>query len=227
MIRLSLALVKVKSLQAIVFIALGHSSGTRPTPALQPMHILLASTSAYRRALLARLGLAFECMAPGTDETPQAGELPAALVTRLAKAKTTAVAQRYPESLVIGADQVAELDGKILGKPGDHARAIQQLSAQSGQAVIFHTAVCVQLAAAGRQFAHLDTTRVYFRRLSAQEIERYLRAEQPYDCAGSFKSESLGISLFERIESQDPTALMGLPLIALCGFLRELGVTLP
>lgn len=191
------------------------------------MHILLASTSAYRRALLTRLGLTFESMAPGTDETPQADELPAALVMRLAEAKATAVAQRYPESLVIGADQVAELDGKILGKPGNHARAIQQLTAQSGQAVTFHTALCMQLAAAGRQFMHLDTTRVYFRTLSSQEIERYLRAEQPYACAGSFKSESLGISLFERIESQDPTALMGLPLIAVCRFLRELGVTLP
>lgn len=191
------------------------------------MRILLASTSTYRRALLTRLGLTFECMAPGTDETPQADEPPAALVMRLAEAKATAVAQRYPESLVIGADQVAELGEKILGKPGNHARAVQQLTAQSGRAVTFHTAVCVRLAAAGRQIAHLDTTRVYFRRLSAQEIERYLRAEQPYDCAGSFKSESLGISLFERIESQDPTALMGLPLIALCRFLRELGVTLP
>lgn len=191
------------------------------------MHILLASTSAYRRALLTRLGLTFECMAPGTDETPQANELPAALVMRLANAKATAVAQRHPESLVIGADQVAELDGKILGKPGDHQGAIRQLTAQSGQAVTFHTAVCVQLAAAGRQFSHVDRTQACFRKLTAPEIERYLQAEQPCDCAGSFKSESLGISLFERIESQDPTALMGLPLIALCRFLRELGVTLP
>ncbi|MGH8362762.1 MAG: Maf family protein [Gammaproteobacteria bacterium] len=191
------------------------------------MHILLASTSTYRRVLLARLGLTFECTAPGTDETPQANELSAALVARLAKAKAVAVARRYPDSLVIGADQVAELGGEILGKPGDHARAVRQLTLLSGNAVTFHTALCVQQTATGRQFAHVDTTRVYFRQLSAQEIERYLRAEQPYECAGSFKSESLGISLFERIESQDPTALMGLPLIALCRFLRELGVRLP
>lgn len=227
MIRLSLALVKAKSLQAIVFIALGHGSGTRPTPALQPMHILLASTSTYRRALLARLGLTFECMAPGTDETPQLNELPASLVARLAKAKAAAVARRSPDSLVIGADQVAELDGKILGKPGDYAHAVRQLALLSGNAVTFHTALCVQQAATDRQLAHLDTTRVYFRQLSAQEIDRYLQAEQPYDCTGSFKSESLGISLFERIESRDPTALIGLPLIALCRFLRELGVNLP
>ena len=191
------------------------------------MHILLASTSTYRRALLARLGLRFECVAPGTDETPRANELATDLVARLAKAKAASVARRHADSLVIGADQVAELGGETLGKPGDHARAVRQLTLLSGHAVTFHTALCVLRAAGDRQFAHVDTTRVYFRQLSAQEIERYLQAEQPYDCAGSFKSESLGISLFERIESQDPTALMGLPLIVLCRFLRKLGVILP
>ena len=191
------------------------------------MQILLASTSAYRRALLARLGLAFDCDAPGTDETPRPGESPVALVERLAQAKATAVAQRHPASLVIGGDQVAVLDGEILGKPGNHACAIRQLTALSGRAAAIHTAVCVQYLCADRRLSYVDTTQVYFRRLTAQEIERYLQTERPYDCAGSFKSEGLGISLFERIESQDPTALMGLPLITLCRMLSELGISLP
>lgn len=191
------------------------------------MHILLASTSASRRALLARLGLAFECMAPGSDETPRPHETPAALVKRLAAAKANAVAQQYPESLVIGGDQLAVLDGRILGKPGEHAHAVRQLTALSGRTAKFHTGLCVQHAATGRQLLHVDVTEVHFRTLAAEEIERYLQAEQPYACAGSFKSEGLGISLFERIDSQDPTALVGLPLITLCRFLRELGVSLP
>lgn len=227
MIRLSRELVKAKLLQAIVFIALEPHSGTRTTPALKSMHILLASTSASRRALLARLGLTFDCVSPGTDETPQPNEPPAALVARLAQAKATAVARRHPESVVIGGDQTAVLDGKILGKPGDHPHAVRQLADSSGHTVTFLTAVCVQQASTGRQFAHADTTRVQFRTLTAQEIERYLQAEQPYDCAGSFKSEGMGISLFERIDSQDPTALVGLPMIAVCRFLRELGLSLP
>ena len=191
------------------------------------MQILLASTSAYRRALLARLGLAFDCEVPGIDETPRPREPAVALVERLAQAKAAAVAQRHPQSLVIGGDQVAALDGEILGKPGDHAHAIRQLKALSGRAVAFHTAVCVRQVSRERQLAYVDTTQVHFRRLTPQEIERYLQAEHPYDCAGSFKSEGLGISLFERIESQDPTALVGLPLIALCQMLRELGLGLP
>lgn len=150
-----------------------------------------------------------------------------ALVERLAQAKTAAVAQRHPESLVIGGDQVAVLGGKILGKPGNHARAVQQLTASSGCTVAFLTAVCVQQAPAERQFSHVDTTQVHFRKLTPQEIERYLLAERPYDCAGSFKSEGLGISLFNCIETQDPSALVGLPLIALCKFLRQSGVSLP
>ena len=150
-----------------------------------------------------------------------------ALVERLAQAKAAALAQRHPESLVIGGDQVAVLDGKILGKPGNHARAVQQLTASSGCTVVFLTAVCVQQASGGRQFSHVDTTQVHFRKLTPQEIERYLLAERPYDCAGSFKSEGLGISLFDRIETQDPSALVGLPLIALCKFLRQSGVSLP
>lgn len=227
MIRLSLVLVKAKMLQALVFIVLGLYFHRRITHSIKPMPILLASTSTHRRALLARVGLAFDCVAPGTDETPQPNEPPAALVERLAQAKAAAVAHRYPESLVIGGDQVAVLDGKVLGKPGNHVRAVQQLTASSGRALTFHTAVCVQQVSTDRRYSHVDTTRVHFRRLTAQEIERYLRAEQPYDCAGSFKSEGLGISLFERIESQDPTALVGLPMIVLCRFLRELGVELP
>lgn len=191
------------------------------------MRILLASTSVHRRALLARLGLAFDCVAPGTDEAPQPNESPATMVERLAQNKAAVVAQRHPESLVIGGDQVAVLDGRILGKPGDHVHAVQQLTASSGRALTFHTAVCVQQVSSGRRFSHVDTTQVHCRRLTPQEIERYLQADQPYDCAGSFKSEGLGISLFERIESQDPSALVGLPLIALCRFLRELGVNLP
>lgn len=227
MIRLSRELVKAKSLQALVFIAL-ESYWLRPgTSVLKRMHILLASTSASRRALLARLGLAFECMAPGSDETPRPHETPAALVKRLAAAKANAVAQQYPESLVIGGDQLAVLDGRILGKPGEHAHAVRQLTALSGRTAKFHTGLCVQHAATGRQLLHVDVTEVHFRTLAAEEIERYLQAEQPYACAGSFKSEGLGISLFERIDSQDPTALVGLPLITLCRFLRELGVSLP
>lgn len=227
MIRLSRELVKAKLLQALVFIAL-ESHRLRPgTSVLKRMHILLASTSASRRALLMRLGLAFECMAPGSDETPLPHETPAALVKRLAAAKANAVAQQHSESLVIGGDQVAALDDKILGKPGDHVHAAQQLTALSGRTAIFHTGLCVQHAASGRELLHVDVTQVHFRKLTAPEIERYLQAEQPYACAGSFKSEGLGISLFERIDSQDPTALVGLPLIMLCRFLRELGVSLP
>src|SRR5574337_1430366 len=156
MIRLSRELVKAKLLQALVFIAL-ESYWLRPgTSVLKRMHILLASTSASRRALLMRLGLAFECMAPGSDETPLPHETPAALVKRLAAAKANAVAQRHPESVVIGGDQVAALDGSVLGKPANHARAVQQLTALSGHTATFHTGLCVQHAASGRQLLHVD-----------------------------------------------------------------------
>src|SRR5574340_1209986 len=177
MIRLSRELVKAKLLQALVFIAL-ESHRLRPgTSVLKRMHILLASTSASRRALLMRLGLAFECMAPGSDETPLPHETPAALVKRLAAAKANAVAQQHPESLVIGGDQVAVLDDRILGKPSNHAGVVQQLTALSGRSATFYTGICVHHVTTGRQLLHVDVTQVHFRKLTAQEIERYLQAE--------------------------------------------------
>lgn len=191
------------------------------------MQLVLASTSPYRRALLDRLTSNFICDPPQVDESWQPPETPAALVMRLAYAKAKAVAARHPQSLVIGADQVAAFDSIILGKPGSHARALAQLSAVSGHSVSFHTGVCVLDTSSQQHHEHLDTTQVRFRLLSAIEIERYLQAEQPYDCAGSFRSEALGISLFDAIESEDPTALIGLPLIGLCRLLRACGIHLP
>ncbi len=189
--------------------------------------LILASTSAYRRQLLARLGLTFDAVAPGVDESAQAGETPARLSERLAAAKAMAVARRHPQAWVIGSDQVAERDGSALGKPGSHQAAVEQLRAASGRRLDFHTAVCVCQHESGIRMAHFDLTCVRFRTLDAASIERYLHAEQPYDCAGSFKSEGLGIALFEAIESQDPTALIGLPLIALARMLRTAGFDLP
>ena len=191
------------------------------------MSIILASTSPYRRMLLERLGLDFAVSAPKVDETPRPQEGPAALVQRLARAKAGAAAALHPRTLLIGADQAAALDGAIIGKPGDHVGASAQLRAVSGQTLTFHTGLCVLDGRTGGSREHVDVTRVHFRALSEPEIERYLRTEQPYNCAGSFKAEGLGISLFERIESQDPTALVGLPLIVLCRFLREFGISLP
>ncbi len=190
------------------------------------MRLVLASTSAYRRELLSRLRLPFDAERPGIDETPRPGEPPAALVARLALAKATAVAARRPGDWVIGSDQVAELDGAPLGKPGGRERAIAQLAAMSGREIAFRTAVALA-GPGGRQLAALDTTTVRFRTLSQDEIARYVDAEQPLDCAGSFKSEGLGIALFAAIESRDPTALIGLPLIATAGMLREAGFALP
>lgn len=189
------------------------------------MRLVLASTSPYRRELLARLRLPFEVARPEVDEAPLAGESPAALVERLALAKARAVAARQPEAWVIGSDQAAELDGAPLGKPGGREAAIAQLAAMSGHAVAFRTAVAV--VHGGQAFAALDTTLVRFRTLSAGEIARYVDAEQPFDCAGSFKSEGLGIALFAAIESRDPTALVGLPLIATADLLRQAGFPLP
>lgn len=191
------------------------------------MRILLASTSTYRRELLARLGLTFDCEAPGIREAAYPEESPLALCQRLALAKAQAVAERHAASLVIGADQVAALDNQVLGKPGTHPRAVQQLRLESGRSVTFHTAACVLRAAGDTPLAHVDTTVVHFRKLTEQEIERYLLAERPYDCAGSFKSEGLGIGLFERVDTQDPSALVGLPLIAVCRLLRQSGISLP
>ena len=187
--------------------------------------LILASTSRYRQELLARLRLPFRCEAPDVDETALPGESPAALAERLALAKARAVAARHPQAVVIGSDQVADLAGEALGKPGSHERAAAQLARMSGQALVFQTAVAVvapSLAAIERAEA-----RVQMRSLSAAEIEAYLRADQPYDCAGSAKVESLGITLLESVESDDPTALIGLPLIRTCRLLRRAGLTLP
>lgn len=189
--------------------------------------LILASTSPYRRQLLARLGLRFDTARPEVDEMPLAGESPMALAQRLASAKAVAVADRFRDAWVIGSDQVAELNGQALGKPGDFERAADQLAAASGHRVHFHTAVSLFRHSDRRTFRFCDLTVVQFRTLGAAEIERYLHAEQPYDCAGSFKSEGLGISLFESIESHDPTALVGLPLISLAKALRQAGFTLP
>jgi len=186
--------------------------------------LILASTSVYRRELLSRLAVQFETARPEVDETPRPGESPAELAQRLAVAKAEAVAARE-QAWVIGSDQVAELDGHPLGKPGDRARAVAQLQAMSGRAVAFRTGVCV--CGQGRRRIALDTTTVRFRRLGADEIARYVDREQPFDCAGSFKSEGLGITLFEAIETRDPTALVGLPLIETSRLLREAGFTLP
>jgi len=188
--------------------------------------LVLASTSPYRRDLLARLGLPFDTARPGVNETPGPGESPLALAVRLAEAKAVDVASANGDAWVLGSDQVAELDGTALGKPGDAERARAQLAAMSGRAVCFHTGVCLARGD-GRRLAALDTTTVRFRALSDGEIARYVAAERPLDCAGSFKSEGLGIALFEAIESQDPTALVGLPLIATARLLREAGFRLP
>jgi len=186
--------------------------------------LILASTSRYRRELLARLHLPFEVHAPDVDETPLSGEAPAALAQRLAAAKALDVARRHPDAVVIGSDQVADLDGTPIGKPGTHARAIEQLRAMSGRSAVFHTAVSVQCLARGYAAAVLVPVTVRMRALGDDEIEHYLRTEQPYDCAGSAKAETLGIALLEAIESDDPTALVGLPLIRTCALLRGAGI---
>lgn len=187
--------------------------------------LVLASTSRYRRELLARLRLPFDCVAPGVDEQALEGESPLAQATRLAAAKCDAVAERLPDALVIGSDQVADLGGRALGKPGGRDAALQQLRDCSGREVVFHTAV--QLRHGARIRALLDRTVVRFRTLQDGEILRYLDAEQPYDCAGSFKVEGLGACLFDAVENRDPTALIGLPLIALAAALRDFGHALP
>jgi septum formation protein len=189
--------------------------------------LVLGSTSRYRAELLQRLGLAFEQRAPGTIESELAGEPPAMRAMRLATAKAIDAGRGLGDALVIGSDQVAELDGQLLEKPGTIERATEQLSACSGRTVSFHTALCLFDTAGGQRHTHLDLTRVHFRHLQHEEIRRYIAHEQPLDCAGSFKCEGLGISLFERIENSDPTALIGLPLIALARLLREAGFSLP
>ena len=189
--------------------------------------LILGSTSRYRRELLQRLGLPFDVAAPDVDETPLPHEAPAALAQRLALAKARAVAARHPQAIVIGSDQVADLHGEPLGKPGDHARAVAQLQRMRGHTVVFQTALSVVCEDSGFCASDLAAVRVRFRALSNAEIERYLVREQPYDCAGSAKSEGLGIALLEAIDSDDPTALVGLPLIRTCQLLRAAGLTVP
>ena len=185
--------------------------------------IVLASTSPFRRELLGRLGFPFETAAPDTDESPLPGESPEALALRLSEAKAKAVADRYPGTLIIGSDQVAVLDGRIYGKPGSHERAVEQLRAMRGRSVNFYTGLCLYNAASGTARTVGIPTLVTFRDLSNEEIERYLLREQPYNCAGSAKSEGLGIAIIARMEGTDPNALIGLPLIALCDLLRAEG----
>lgn len=189
--------------------------------------LVLASTSRYRRMLLERLELPFTTAAPLVDESALPGERPDDLVSRLARAKANVVAQRHPNSIVIGSDQLAVCDQRILGKPGTPEKNVAQLRAVSGRRVEFKTAVHVVDARTGSNTSHVDATTVHFRRLSDDDIQRYVAKEQPFDCAGGFKAEGLGITLFESIESRDPTALIGLPLIWLSSALRHFGVQLP
>lgn len=191
------------------------------------MKLILASTSPYRRSLLERLRLPFTALAPDIDETPADGETPEALVKRLAEEKARAVADVAGPALIIGSDQVAVLDGEVLGKPGTPALAATQLQRASGRQVAFLTGLCLLNSATGRCQVACETFVVHFRELSPERIRRYLEAEQPYDCAGSFKSEGLGIVLFSRMEGRDPNALVGLPLIRLVSMLEHEGIELP
>ncbi|MCA1798999.1 MAG: Maf family nucleotide pyrophosphatase [Xanthomonadaceae bacterium] len=189
--------------------------------------LILASTSPYRNALLARLGLPFRTCRPEVDETPDPEETPTALVLRLSGAKAAAAIRFFDDGLAIGSDQVAACEGRILGKPGDRAHAVEQLRFLSGRSVEFLTGVCVHDLATNHVVADLARTRVRFRTLPDAEIERYVDREPAFDCAGAFKSEGLGITLVEAIEEDDPTAIIGLPLIRLCGLLRQFGIQLP
>jgi septum formation protein len=197
-------------------------SSTRPA-----LPLVLASTSRYRRELLERLRIPFVTCGSQVEETRGPDEDALTLSQRLSREKAAAVAPRYPNSLIIGSDQVALRGRIVLGKPGSREKCIEQLRDASGQRVLFHSGVQVIDTRTGRQESHVDTTTVTFRTLTDAEIRRYVDAEQPFDCAGGFKCEGLGISLFERIDSQDPTALMGLPLIWLSGALRRAGFELP
>ncbi|BDT66215.1 7-methyl-GTP pyrophosphatase [Comamonadaceae bacterium OS-1] len=197
-----------------------------PLPSPPPRALVLGSTSRYRNELLQRLRIPFEVAAPDVDETPLAGESPRDLALRLSLAKARAVAARFPQAVVIGSDQVADLHGEPLGKPGNHANAVAQLRRMRGHTVVFQTALSVVCLDTGFAQSALAPVQVRFRELSDAEIETYLRAEQPYDCAGSAKSEGLGISLLDSIDSDDPTALIGLPLIRTCQLLRAAGVVL-
>jgi septum formation protein len=191
-----------------------------------PRPLILGSTSPYRRELLQRLRLPFEVVRPEVDETPHPGEQPRALAQRLALEKALAVARLHPQAVVIGSDQVADLNGEPLGKPGTHERAVAQLQRMRGHTVVFQTAVAVVCIDSGFAEQALAQVNVQFRNLSDEAIETYLHAEQPYDCAGSAKSEGLGIALLEQIDNQDPSALVGLPLIHTCRLLRAAGLPL-
>ena len=188
--------------------------------------LILGSTSRYRRELLARLRVPFDVVSPDVDETPLTGEAPQALAARLALAKAKAVAALHPQAVVIGSDQVADLNGEPLGKPGTHERAVRQLQRMRGQTVVFQTAVSVVCQESHFEQTELAQIKVHFRNLSDTEIEAYLRAEEPYDCAGSAKSEGLGIALLDAIDNDDPTALIGLPMIRTARLLREAGIDL-
>ena len=188
--------------------------------------LILGSTSRYRSELLERLHIPFEVCAPDVDETPLPQEAPRALAERLALAKAKAVASKFPNAVVIGSDQVADLNGQSLGKPGTHEKAVAQLRQMRGQTVIFQTAVAVVCLASGFEQTSLADVKVKFRDLSDDEIENYLQLEKPYDCAGSAKSEGLGIALLDSIDSDDPTALIGLPLIRTCQMIRAAGIAL-
>lgn len=193
----------------------------------QPREIVLASSSSYRKALIGRLGLDCMILAPEIDETALPGEGPVATAIRLAQAKARKVAASRPASLIIGSDQVALFDNTVLGKPGSHEAAVRQLQLMSGKTTVFHTAVCLYDAASEEmQCANVPTT-VQMRELTDAVIERYLQRDQPYDCAGSAKIEALGIALVEKVESDDPTALIGLPLITLVTMLKRAGIILP
>lgn len=196
-----------------------------PKAVLRPL--ILASTSRYRAALLGRLGLAFNTASPAVDETEQAGESPRERAFRLSEAKAEAVASQYPDAVIIGGDQVAALGARVLRKPGNANTCREQLRLLSGNSAEFHTACTVRCVTGAVKLTHVDTTTVTFRTLADVEIDRYIEREQPFDCAGGFKAEALGISLFERMDSQDPTAIVGLPLIWLCGALRTAGYPAP
>lgn len=195
-------------------------------PAARP-RIVLASTSPFRRQLLQKLGIEFDTASPGTDETALPGESPSELVARLAEAKAASIAGQTPGSLVIGSDQVACIDDRILGKPGNRENAIDQLRATSGQSVHFHTGLCLYNADAGAKQTIVEPYTVHFRALDDEQIRRYVDRERPFDCAGSFKSEGLGITLFSALEGRDPNTLIGLPLIALTEMFANEGIELP
>ncbi len=189
--------------------------------------LILASSSPFRQALLTRLHLPFESISPQVDESIHSGEIPIDYVTRLARSKAKAVASQHSDALVIGSDQCAYLEGEILGKPGTKDRALAQLKNASGKEVVFYTGLCVMQAASGFEETDFVKYHVGFRNLDDNQIERYLDAEQPYNCAGSFKSEGLGIALFSHMRGDDPTALIGLPLIRLVSMLQAAGLKIP